>query len=220
MLELNIDMEEQDVANYRKQAILAEEINNIELKVRTETLRVSGTLTRKGDKCMDNKARELVNVQGQVGTKAISQNKINVAVDLLNELIATNRGIIAVYHTAVERLDHEANVEIVQAYTEQHETFVTELSNMVVRYGGEPATAAGGGSLVKQAWVTLKAAVTEGDGPVLAEVTQDAEKVLEAYGEAMGQDLPDDARELIRKHMSQAHLTHEKLSALSAVYNK
>jgi bacterioferritin len=38
MLELNINMEEQDVANYMKRSHLAEEMNNIELKVRLEEM--------------------------------------------------------------------------------------------------------------------------------------------------------------------------------------
>jgi uncharacterized protein (TIGR02284 family) len=169
---------------------------------------------------MDKKTREILNAQGRVGTNIVEVSDMSVAIDLLNELIATNRGILAVYRTAVERLENEPNKELLQGYMKQHETFVTELSNLVTKYGGTPVTAADGSSLVKKAWVTLKSAVTEGDGPMLAEVAQDAEKVLEAYGEAMGEELPDDARDLIRKHLSQAHLAHEKLSALSAVYNQ
>ncbi|MEJ2748405.1 MAG: ferritin-like domain-containing protein [Anaerolineae bacterium] len=38
MLDLNINMEEQDVANYMKRSHLAEEMNNIELKVRLEEM--------------------------------------------------------------------------------------------------------------------------------------------------------------------------------------
>ena len=38
MLELDVNMEETDVANYMKRASLAEEMNNIELKVRLEEM--------------------------------------------------------------------------------------------------------------------------------------------------------------------------------------
>ncbi|MEJ2748407.1 MAG: PA2169 family four-helix-bundle protein [Anaerolineae bacterium] len=169
---------------------------------------------------MDKKTREILNAQGRVGTNIVEVSEMSVAIDLLNKLIATNRGLITVYRTAVERLENESNKELLQGYVKQHEAFVTELSNLVTSYGGTPVTAADSSSLVKKAWVTLKSAVTEGDGPMLAEVAQDAEKILEAYGEAMGKDLPDDARDLIRQHMSQINVNHEKLSALSAVYNQ
>jgi uncharacterized protein (TIGR02284 family) len=169
---------------------------------------------------MDKKTQEILNAKGRVGTNIVEVSEMSVAIDLLNELIATNRGLIAVYQTAVERLENESNTELLQGYMKQHKTFVTELSNLVTSYSGVPTTAAEGSRLVKRAWVTLKATITEGDGPMLAEVTQDAENILEAYGEAMGEDLPDDARDLIRQHMSQIHVNHEKLSALSAAYSQ
>jgi uncharacterized protein (TIGR02284 family) len=174
----------------------------------------------KGDKCMDTDNRQTLNAQGRAGMTTINQSKVNMTVDLLNDLIVTNRGIINIFHTAVERLDDAANAKLLQGYTEQFETFVPELSNMVVKYGGTPATAADGGSLLKQAWVTLKAAVTDGDGAILDEVSQNAAKVLEEYGTAMGEDLPDNVRDLVRRHMSAINLAHEKLSALSGVYDK
>ena len=167
----------------------------------------------------DKKTREILNAQGAVGSNLVEVDEVRMTIGLLNELIATNRGLMVVYRTAVDRLDGKTNKELLQGYVQQHETFVTELSNLVTSYGGTPVTAADGGSLVKKAWVSLKSAVTHGDGPMLAEVAQDAEKLLEAYGEAMGEDMPDDARDLIRKHMSQMHVNHEKLSSLSAAYN-
>jgi uncharacterized protein (TIGR02284 family) len=162
---------------------------------------------------------KIANAQRQANMNFVETSETNDMIDLLNELIATNRGIVDVYQTAVERLENETNVRLLQANAEQHETFVTELSNLVVSHGGVPVTNADGGSLVKRAWVTLKAAVTEGDGPILTTVAQDANNVLEAYGEAMGMDLPDTVRELIRNHMSEARLAYKKLSALSAAYN-
>jgi uncharacterized protein (TIGR02284 family) len=89
---------------------------------------------------------------------------------------------------------------------------------MVVRFSGQPNSSGNSSSLIKQAWVSLKAAVTEGDGPVLAEVAQDAENILIAYGEAMSKDIPEDARQLIRNHISDVRLAHKKLSALSVAY--
>ena len=164
--------------------------------------------------------KRMVNAQGRAGTNFIATSEENVVVDFLNDLIATNRGVINVFQTSVERLESEANKEIVRGYIEQHKKFVSELSNAVVSHSGTPESSGTTSSLVKQAWVTLKAAVTEGDGPILAEVAEDIDSVLKAYGEAMAANLTDDARDLVRKQMSETRLTHEKLSGLSAAYNK
>ena len=65
----------------------------------------------------------------------------------------------------------------------------------------------------------MKAVVTDGDGPILAEVAQDAAKVVEAYGEVISSDLSDAHREIVRGQMSESRLAHKKLAALSTAYN-
>lgn len=168
---------------------------------------------------MKNREREMVNAQGRTGTNFIEKSELNAVVNLLNELIAANQGMVDVYETAVNRVENDTNASLLQSYADQHQTFVSELSNTIVRYSGQPEMDSTGSSLLKQAWVSLKAAVTEGDGPILTEVAKDAETILEAYGEAMRDELPEDARKMIRDHMSKARLASQKLSALSAAYN-
>jgi len=163
--------------------------------------------------------REALNAQGRAGTVFIETNKMNTAVEILNGLISDNRDLINVYETAAARLENNANVKLLHNYAEQHERFVTELSNLVVRFSGKPDTSNSGGGLLKQAWVSLKAAVTEGDGPVLAEVSQAAEQILTTYSETMGANIPEEARQLIRNHISDARLAHKKLSAMSTAYS-
>jgi uncharacterized protein (TIGR02284 family) len=163
--------------------------------------------------------KKIINVREQTDPNFVDTNNTNVVINLLNDLITTNRGMIDVYQTAVEQLDNNVNATLLQNYVDKHKTFVLDLSNMVVRYGGDPATGSTSSTLVKQAWVTLKATLTEGDGPILVVVAKDAETVMEAYVEAMGMDLPDDVRDVIREHLSESRLNYEKLSALSKVYN-
>jgi uncharacterized protein (TIGR02284 family) len=145
--------------------------------------------------------------------------EMKVVVDLLNDLIAANLGIVDVYQTAAKHLENEVNIALLYDYAQQHETFVTELGNLVVSYNNTPVTSADSDSLIKQAWVTLKAVVTEGDAPILTAVTRDAEDILAAYREAMRRDLPDDVCNLIRNHMSNARITHKKLALLCAAYS-
>ena len=143
----------------------------------------------------------------------------NATTNLLNDLIETNLGIVNVYETAVERLDNESYSEFLQDAATQHRTFAVELSNLVAAYSGKPQTTASAGSTAKKAWVVLKAAFTDGDGPILSEVTQDAEKVLNAYGDALSEQLPDDVREVVDKHVQEARRIHEHLIPMSASFD-
>lgn len=165
---------------------------------------------------MDN--QKLNNGRSQ-GEMAIGFGEMNSIVEILNDLIAANRGMIDVYQTALDRLENEAYVELLRGFAREHETFVIELSNLVTSHGGDPVTSADGSSLVKRAWVTLKSTFSDGDGPILTEVAQDSRSILEAYGEATAADLPEDARGLVRRHMSQVRTAHDRLLSLSAVGN-
>lgn len=163
--------------------------------------------------------KNMVNAQGRAGTNFVEGSQENTAVRQLNELISANRGLINVYQTAAERLENEPNKALLQSYIEQHEGFLTELSDVVVGLSGRFETDSTTSSLIKRAWVTLKAAVTQGDGPILVEVAQDVESVLDAYGETLSQELPEQASRVIRKQMGETRMTYEKLSGLSAAYN-
>jgi len=165
------------------------------------------------------KNHEMVNAQGRAGTNFVKTDEMKAVIDRLNDLIEADQGVAEVYETAVTRLEDETNRALLQDYAEQYKGFATELTNLVVRHDGDPATSADGSSLVQRAWVTLKAAVTEGEGPVVAEAADSANHVLEEYMEAMDADLPDDVRDVVRHQLSEARLTYEKLSALSTAYN-
>lgn len=151
-------------------------------------------------------------------TTGVGLNGVNAVANLLNDLIETNLGIVNVYETAVERLENESYSEFLQEAAKQHKTFAVELSNIVAAYSGKPQTTASAGSTAKKAWVVLKATFTDGDGPILSEVTRDAEKVLNAYGDAMSTELPDDVREILDKHVQAARRIHEQLIPMSASF--
>jgi uncharacterized protein (TIGR02284 family) len=142
----------------------------------------------------------------------------NAIADLLNDLIETNLGIVNIYETAVERLENDNYSEFLHDAAEKHRTFAAELSNLVAASSGRPETTASAGSTAKRVWVVLKATFTDGDRPILSEVTQDAEKVLEAYGDAMGAELRDDVREVLNRHMREARMTYEQLMSVSVSY--
>lgn len=161
--------------------------------------------------------QEWAAARGQTNSDLINQSEINQVIDLLNELIASNRSIMQIYETAVPRLQTEANNELLQRYAAQHHTYVAELSNLVVSFGGTPETHTN--AILKRVWLSLKAALSDGDGPIMSEVAQAAENILKQYGRAMNDPMPDTARDHIRHQMSEIRITVDKLIALDTVYN-
>lgn len=149
---------------------------------------------------------------------ALEIDEMQQVVDILNDLVVVNRGMIVVYEMAADRLHDEASIEFVRKAMRQRRTAVAELSNLVATYGANPVTGSDALNMVKRVWIGLKGTVADEDGPILSEVGSEAEKMLDAYGEAMGVDLPGEARGLVRTHMSDARITHEKVVALAAAY--
>lgn len=162
--------------------------------------------------------REMVNPKGRVGTKFIDKSDMKIVVETLNDLITDNLAVMHIYQTAVDHLENDENITMLQDYAQQHHTYAKKLTTLVTDYSGEPETDEAG-SLVKRAWVTLKAAIEQGDGPIISSVAEDAENILESYREALSEDLPDDAHDMIRDHLTGARLAAEKLVALSVALN-
>ncbi len=163
--------------------------------------------------------REMVTARGQTNLELADPSEMNNAINLLNGLIDDNRGIVQIYETAVSHLQTEANNDLLQRYAAQHHSFISELSNLVVSFGGAPNTNTNGNAIFKQIWISLKAVLSDGDGPIMKEVAQATENILETYGETMNEAMPDTARNMIRRQMSETRVTCDKLSALDTVYN-
>jgi uncharacterized protein (TIGR02284 family) len=161
--------------------------------------------------------QEWAAARGQTNSDLMNQSEINQVIELLNQLIASNRSLVQIYETAVPRLHIEDNDELLQRYAAQHHSYVAELSNLVVSFGGTPETHPN--AILKRIWVNLKAALSAGDGPIISELAQAAEDILTQYGRAMNESMPDTAYDRIRHQMSEIRITVDKLSALDTVYN-
>lgn len=153
------------------------------------------------------------------GVNVVDFDEPDNLVTLLNDLILANRAMVNVYYTAIERIENNGNIELLQRFAAKHETWLRELNNLIVQYHGMPTTKTEPGNLLKRAWVSLKATLTDGDGPILTEIAHDSKTLLAAYAEVMGNpSLPEDIREVIRTQMSEVRIICKKLSALSAAF--
>ena len=137
-----------------------------------------------------------------------------IIVDLLNDLVAANIGVIDVYQVAAEHVQDRANVARLQSYARQHKLFVQQLSNQILGQKGKPVTTADGSTVVKRSWLTLREAGLIKEGLLLRKVEQDTRAVLETYGLAMSIQLPHEVRDLIYKQKSEMNQSYEKLTAL------
>ncbi len=152
----------------------------------------------------------------------IPQTNINekkdADIDLLNKLIADNLGMAKLFESAVTHLEFKENKELISAYIQQNETFVTELANLVISFGGKPVDSADVQHLLKEVWVTLKATFTSGDSAILVELAENVKNLLKAYNETLSENINDELIEVLNRHISEINMTLQKILALGAAY--
>lgn len=141
-------------------------------------------------------------------------------VEQLNDLLVVLHDSHHRFLTAADDVEDGDYAALFHEYAQQREQMVTELSNVVMRYHGEPTR---NGSIVgslHRAWIDIKAAATQNDASILAECDLGEESALRAYQDVLtAKDLPEAIREIIRQHMSLIRLTHERIHALNAALN-
>ncbi|MBP8001080.1 MAG: PA2169 family four-helix-bundle protein [Chloroflexi bacterium] len=141
-------------------------------------------------------------------------------VALLNELLTVVHDSLNGYRTVVEALEDGQYVALFNEYAQQREQMGTELTNLVVRYGGHPQQNGTVGAALHRVWMNIKAAATQGDASILAECDVSEEATLKAYQDAVASvHLPEEVREVIRNQMTLVRLAHERVHALKALVN-
>jgi uncharacterized protein (TIGR02284 family) len=120
------------------------------------------------------------------------------AIDTLNTLIEVNQDANAGYMRASEGIPSAAFTQGLQRFAHQHEKYISELTNLVIGFSGEPASERPATGEMHHAWMNIDAAVGEGghDG-ILTECERGETTAMLTYENALEQGLPDNAREIV-----------------------
>jgi uncharacterized protein (TIGR02284 family) len=137
-------------------------------------------------------------------------------VAILNELIATNRDSAEGYRTAAEAVENADYRQIFLDSAQQRTDFIAILSDLVRQYGGDPEQSGHFAGTLQRAWINIKAALTQGDGPIMAECDQSEEVALALYADTLPKNLPEEMKTVVRHQLSEIRIAHERVHALNA----
>lgn len=149
-------------------------------------------------------------------------------IEVLNDLIRINNDRIAGYQKASEEArDIDVDLRgIFSRMVEESRQYASELSQEVVKLGGEPAAGTTNAGKIYRAWMDVKATFTGNSRQAILENCEYGEDAAQkAYDSALktDADLPVDIRQLITNQKSSLKTSHDvikKYRDLHAAVNK
>ncbi|BBT15980.1 ferritin-like domain-containing protein [Metapseudomonas otitidis] len=137
------------------------------------------------------------------------------AIDALNELIETSKDGEKGF---LECAEHVKTPQLKATLTERSRECgraAAELQQMVRSLGGEPESSSSVAGALHRRWVDLKALVTgKSEEAILNECERGEDVALKHYREALGKELPTEARTLVERQLLGVQRNHDQIKAL------
>ena len=134
-------------------------------------------------------------------------------IDVLNDLIRINHDRIAGYERAInEAKDIDVDLKgVFSRMAEESTLYVSELTEEVVKLGGEPATGTTNSGKIYRAWMDVKATFTGKDREsILASCEFGEDAAQKAYKTALeSDDLTPDTRMLVTNQKTSLKASHD-----------
>ena len=144
-------------------------------------------------------------------------------IEVLNDLIRINNDRIAGYEKAAEEA-REIDVDlrtIFSRMSEESRQYAAELTQEVVRYGGDPASGTTNSGKIYRVWMDVKATFTGNSRQTILENCEFGEDAAQrAYESALKSDaeLPADVRQLIANQKSSLKTSHDVIKKYRDVH--
>jgi len=135
-------------------------------------------------------------------------------VEVLNDLIQINNDRIAGYTRAAKEAESE-DVDLIAIFNrmaDESKQYLAELTQQVVKLGGEPSTGTTASGKIYRAWMDVKATFTGNDRKaILASCEFGEDAAQKAYDAALSADaeLSTDVRQLIANQKSSLKTSHD-----------
>ena len=116
----------------------------------------------------------------------------------LNNLIEICKDGQEGFRDAAEHASNPTLKSLLSKYSLQRSTFAGELQEFVIDQGEEPEKNSSVASAVHRGWINLKSAITNGgDHAILEECERGEDHAVEAYENALEEEIPEHIREVI-----------------------
>lgn len=146
-------------------------------------------------------------------TNATATN--NDVISTLNNLIETCKDGQQGFADAAEGVENSELKSVFYEAGQQRSRFAGELQSLVRELGGDPENSGSISGAIHRGWINIKSAVTGKDEKaILNEAERGEDVAVNAYKEALNQNLPANVQSVIQNQYSQVQATHDKVKAL------
>ncbi|MEO7931948.1 MAG: PA2169 family four-helix-bundle protein [Chthoniobacterales bacterium] len=138
--------------------------------------------------------------------------KTAATVDILNDLIEICKDGQDGFRDASENVNNPELKALFAKYSLQRSKFAGDLQQHVTSLGEQAEKTSGFVSAVHRGWIDLKAAFTKGsDHAILAECERGEDHAVEAYLNALDQELPSNIRNDVYEQYSAVQMAHDDI---------
>lgn len=136
-------------------------------------------------------------------------------ISTLNNLIETCKDGQNGFKEAAEGVERADLKSLFYECSQQRAHFAGELQSLVREFGGDPENSGSVAAAIHRGWINIKSAVTGKDETaILNECERGEDSAVNAYRDALEEDLPANARTTIQNQANLVKATHDKIKSL------
>jgi uncharacterized protein (TIGR02284 family) len=139
----------------------------------------------------------------------------NDVISTLNDLIQTCKDGVEGFRTCAEDIK---NLELKSYFNDRAERCTRaaeELQDLVIGYGGDPATSSHVSGTLHRRWVDVRAAITgKSDEDVLDECERGEDVAKHHYEAALKKELPEDVRLIVADQYQGVQMNHDQVKGM------
>ncbi len=136
-------------------------------------------------------------------------------VSTLNNLIETCKDGQNGYRSAAEGVENSELTTLFNSYSQQRGQFAAELQGEVRSLGGDPENSGSTAAALHRGWMDIKSVVTGKDeGAIIAECERGEDAAVEAYEEALKQEMPASVQAIVQTQFAKVKEAHDRIRAM------
>jgi uncharacterized protein (TIGR02284 family) len=139
----------------------------------------------------------------------------NDVISTLNDLIQTCKDGVEGFRTCAEDISNPELKAYFNDRAERCTRAAEELQDLVIAYGGDPATSSHMSGTLHRRWVDVRSAIMgKSDQDVLDECERGEDVAKEHYQTALQTNLPEDVRQIVEEQYRGVQLNHDQVKGM------
>jgi uncharacterized protein (TIGR02284 family) len=151
------------------------------------------------------------------GARVMNDNTMtnDDVISTLNGLIETCKDGQEGFKEAAEGVERSDLKSLFYECSQQRSQFAGELQSLVRELGGDPETSGSITGTIHRGWINIKSAVTgQDETAILNEAERGEDSAVNAYKDALEQELPANVRTAVQNQANTVKATHDKIKGL------